>query len=71
MAANDFALTVDADLGREIPRRLRLLMLPTNEFFAISSPIAFSQPCRDHPTMNYSVRRTICGAGCPCPLWEP
>jgi hypothetical protein len=48
-----------------------LLMLPTNEFFAISSPIAFSQPCRARPTMNYSVRRTICGAGCPCPLWEP
>ena len=35
IAAYDFALTVDLDLGRDVPRALRLLMLPTNEFFAI------------------------------------
>ena len=33
IAAYDFALTVDLDLGRDVPRALRLLMFPTNEFF--------------------------------------
>lgn len=33
IAAYDFALTVDLDLGRDVPRALRLLMFPTREFF--------------------------------------
>ena len=71
MAAYALSLIVDLDFGREVPASLRLLMLPTNEFFAISSPIAFSRLCRVRLSTNHYAHKTICAVGFRCPLLEP